>query len=251
MQKLTIKNKLMTVSAVSLLTVSLGHSLPASAGMVTYADPTPAGPSYPGCLEDLGGTPTGADGGISYEWMVKMGKHDKATLINSVGAKSQSEIPPFYVAPDVGWTHTSNWIALEITEPTKLNVKVSRIEGVPFHVINLENTVLNKGLARDKLIPGIAIYNGWDDTSCEDHRYNPSANVDWSTLEWMGNNLNNAQKGSVEYNVKLMPGKYSIAIGGVPKPLETYPANDCDPSDKTCYVYTGSHGYKAELRTGH
>lgn len=245
------KAALSTAVSTAIMAISLSASQVATASTVEYTDPTPAGPTYPGCLPDDGGTPTGADGGISYEWMVSMGKRDKATLINSVGAKSLSEIPPFYVSPDVGWTHTANWIALEITEPTKLNLKVSRIEGVPFHVINLENTVLRKGLARDKLVPGIAIYSGWDDTSCEDHRFNPSSNVEWSTLEWMGNNLNAAQKGSVEYNVRLMPGKYSIAIGGVPKQLETYPANDCDPSDKTCYIYTGSHGYKADLKTGH
>jgi hypothetical protein len=249
MQNVHFKGKLAAVSAASLLTLSLGVSLPATAGTVLFADPMPAGPSYPSCLEDLGGTPTGADGGISYEWMVKMGKADKATLINFVGAKSLSEIPPFYVAPDVGWTHTANWIALEVTEKTKLKVKVSRIEGVPFVVLDAENKLFAKGYSRDKLIPGIAIYNGWDNTSCEDHRFNPSGNVEWSTLEWMGNNLNTAQKGTVEYEVKLMPGKYSIAVGGAPKELETYPADNCNTVDKTCYTYTGRHGYKVEMKT--
>jgi hypothetical protein len=250
MHKLKITSKLPAAFTAGLIALSIGYSLTATAGTVKFADPTPAGSSYPGCLPDLGGTPTGNDGGISYEWTVTLGKTDKATLINSVGAKSLSEIPPFYVSPDVGWTHTANWIALEVTEKTKLRVKASRIEGVPFHVVNLENTVLSKGLARDKLIPGIVIYNGWDDTSCEDHRFNPSANVEWSTLEWMGNNINTAQNGTVEYEVKLMPGKYSIAVGGAPKTLESYPANNCDPADKTCYVYTGSHGYKVEMKTG-
>jgi hypothetical protein len=161
-----------------------------------------------------------------------------------------SEIPPFYVAPDVGWTHTSNWIALEVTEKTKLKVKVSRIEGVPFVVLDAENKLFSKGYSRDKLIPGIAIYSGWDNTSCEDHRYNPSGNVEWSTLEWMGNNLNTAQKGFVEYEIKLMPGKYSIAVGGTPKALDSYPANNCNPADPVCYAYTGNHGYRVEMKTG-
>lgn len=248
MYKLKFKGKLAAASAASLLTLSLGLSLPATASTVEFKDPA-ISPTYPGCA--INEAPTGNDGGISYEWAVKMGKRDNATLINTVGAKSLSEIPPFYVSPDVGWTHTADWIALEVTEKTKLKVKVSRIEGVPFHIISPENTLFAKGYSRNMLIPGIAIYNGWDDTSCEDHRFNPSGNVDWSTLVFKGNNLNTAQKGTVEYEVKLMPGKYSIAVGGVPKALDSYPANDCDPADKTCYIYTGRHGYRMEIKTGH
>jgi hypothetical protein len=242
------KGKLAAVSAASLLTLSLGASITATASTVEFKDPVTS-PTYPGCA--INNAPTGNDGGISYEWKVKMGKRDNATLINFVGAKSLSEIPPFYVAPEVGWTHTSNWIALEVTEKTKLKVKVSRIEGVPFVVLDAENKLFSKGYSRNKLVPGIAIYNGWDDTSCEDHRYNPSGNVAWSTLEWMGNNLNTAQKGTVEYEVKLMPGKYSIAVGGTPKAIDSYPANTCNPADPVCYAYTGNHGYRLEMKTDH
>jgi hypothetical protein len=250
MRKLMNKTAISTAVSTVLMAVSLSASPVATAGTVLFADPVPAGPTYPGCLEDLGGTPTGADGGISYDWTVTMGKHDNATLINFAGAKSLSEIPPFYVAPDVGWTHTSNWVALEVTKKTKLHVKVSRIEGVPFVVLDAENKLFAKGLARDSLIPGVAIYHGWDNTSCEDHRFNPSGNVAWSTLTWIGNNLNTAQKGTVEYKINLMPGKYSMAVGGAPKTLATYPADNCDPTNKTCYTYTGRHGYRMEMKTG-
>lgn len=255
MQNTNFKGKLSTVSALCALTLSLSMSLSATAGTVEFKDPMPAGPTYPGCLDDLGGTPTGADGGISYDWTVKMGKKDSATLINFVGAKSLNEPTTpetgnTYVPPEVGWTHTANWVALEITEPTKLKLKVSRIEGVPFVQLGLNDQFLSKGYSRDKLIPGIAVYSGIDNTSCEDHRFNPNGNVDWSPLEWMGNNLNTAQRGSVEYEIPLMPGQYSIAIGGAPKTLATYPANNCNPVDKTCYTYTGRHGYKVEMKTG-
>jgi hypothetical protein len=247
MQNAHFKGKLSTVSTLCALTLSLAMSLSATAGTVEFKDPVTS-PTYPGCA--INETPTGNDGGIGYEWTVKMGKIDKATLINFVGAKSMSEIPPFYVSPDVGWTHTSNWIALEVTATTKLTVKVSRIEGVPFVVLDAENKLFSKGYSRDKLVPGIAIYNGWDNTSCEDHRYNPSGNVDWSTLVWMGNNLNTAQKSFVEYSIKLIPGKYTIAVGGTPKALDTYPAGNCNPADPICYAYTGNHGYRVEMKTG-
>lgn len=247
MQKPFFISKLPTVGTAALLAFSLGASVTATASTIEFKDPATS-PTYPGCA--INEVPTGNDGGISYEWTVKMGKRDNAVLINTVGAKSLSEIPPFYVSPDVGWTHTADWIAVEVTEKTKLKVRISRIEGVPYHIITPDNALFAKGYSRNMLIPGIAVYNGWDNTSCEDHRFNPSGNVDWSTLVFKGNNLNTAQKGTVEYEANLMPGKYSIAVGGVPKALDSYPANDCNPADKTCYIYTGRHGYRLEMKTG-
>lgn len=245
MFKIQFKSKLSAVCATSLLTVSLGVSLPATAGMVTFADPMPAGTSYPGCLPDLGGTPTGNDGGISYEWTVKMGKKDKVSFVNRVGAKSFNEPPPAYEPPDSGWTHTSNWVALELTHHTKLRIEVNNQEGVPF------TTPTGVATARNKLVPALAVYSGWDNTSCEDHRYNTAGNVDWTTIQFIGNQSNSKGRSVAVYSVELDAGQYSIAIGGSPKVLATYPdAATCSAStDPLCYAYTGFHGYRVEMKT--
>ncbi len=162
--------KLATISSAALIAASLGFSSTASAGSVLYADPVPAGASYPGCLPDLGGTPTGNDGGISYEWTVKLGKNDKASFVNKVGAKSFNEPPPSYEPPETGWTHTSNWVALELTRKANVRIEVERQEGVPF--TSTDSAGQSIVTARNMLVPALSVYSGWDNTSCEDHRYN-------------------------------------------------------------------------------
>ena len=243
MHKAYFKGKLSTASAICFLTLSMGASLTATAGTVTYADPTPADPLlYPSCA--INGTFSGHDGGISYEWTVKLGKKDSASFVNHVGAKSYNEPPPAYEPPETGWTHTSNWVALELTHYTKLRIEVERQEGVPF------TNGTSIATARNKLVPALSVYKGWDDTSCEEHRYNTAGNVDWSTIEFIGNQPNAKGKSVAVYSATLPAGKYSVAIGGSPMVLDTYPAANCDMADPICYRYTGRHGYQVEMKTG-
>lgn len=229
----------LTISA-GLLATMVGFVGPVTAATVEFADPQLAGPSYPGCL-DTGAT--GDDGGISYEWTVSMHRNDQAHLVYLVGAKSWNEPPPAYEPPDTGWTHTSNWIALELKRAARLTIVVERQEGVAYQ--GPTGTVV----ARNKLVPAVSVYKGWDNTSCEDHRYNNSGNDDWSTLEYIGNKPNEHGHKYVVYKVNLRAGRYSIAIGGSPAELKTYPAGNCDPADPVCYAYTGQHGFEAHLKT--
>jgi hypothetical protein len=246
MQNMHFRRRLPTISAIGLLTATLGMSLPVTAGTVTFGDPVPAGLTYPDC--SINEAPTGNDGGISYEWMVKMGGHDKVSFINRVGAKSYNEpleTSSTYAPPYTGWTHTSNWVALELTQRAKIKIKVERQEGVPM----ANSTPVT--VARNKLVPALSIYSGWDNTSCEDHRYNPSGDIDWTTIKYIGNQPNKHGKDEVEYQIVLDAGNYSIAIGGAPKVLPDYSIlTNCNPADPICYAYTGNHGYRVEIKTG-
>lgn len=236
--------KLNRLIGTGLLLASVSAAQPVLAATVTYADPVPAGPTYPGCLDPVppGTGPTGKDGGISYEWTVMMKGRDHAELVGDVGAKSWNEPPPAYEPPYTGWTHTSDWIALDLDQPAKLLIEVERQEGVTFPAGTTIAT------ARNKLVPAISIYKNWDNTSCEDHRYNNAGNDDWSTLEYIGNRPNNGKPVAV-YRAKLPAGQYSIAIGGSPKVLDQYPAGNCDAADPLCYAYTGRHGFEAHIAT--
>ncbi len=242
MFKTTLQSKFAVVSSVAALSLALGFSSSANAGSVNYSDPVPAGPSYPGCL-DTGST--GADGGISYEWTVSLGKKDSASFVNHLGAKSFNEPPPAYEPPDTGWTHTSNWVALNLTHKSKVKIEVERQQGVPY------STATGMATARNMLVPAIAVYSGWDNTSCEDHRYNTAGNVDWTTIQFIGNASNEKGRPVAVYEAELKAGHYSIALGGSPKVLPSYPANNCDVLDPVCYAYTGRHGYRATIKTGH
>jgi hypothetical protein len=200
------------------------------------------GPSGP-----LGGDVSFADpavAGLSYEWTVRMDRRHKVQLIFAVGAKSWNE--PSNPEGEKGWTHTSNWIALELAQPAVLKITVERQQGV----VVVSGTTA--AVARFALVPAVSLYEGWDETTAsETHTFNNVGNF-WSTVVYRGSNSNEKGKPRVRYSVRLPAGRYSIVVGGNPRSLgdaSAYPANDCDPVDPTCYAYTGLQGYKVTLQT--
>ena len=61
---------------------------------------------------------------------VTMSGNDSAVYQGSVGARSWNE--PANPPDAKGWTHTSDWTALELTEAATLTVTVARQSGVLF-----------------------------------------------------------------------------------------------------------------------
>lgn len=179
--------------------------------------------------------------GISYEWTVVLHKKEKVQLVWHVGAKSWSE--PSQPDGLKGWTHTANWIAVELEQPAKLKVTVERQPGVVFGATSV---------ARGALVPALSLYSGWDDTTeFEDHMFNNSDDF-WSTVDFLENEPNEKSKTKIVFvSEKLPAGKYSLVIGGNPASLGdpfNYPTSNCDALDPTCYEYTGTHGYRATLQ---
>jgi hypothetical protein len=193
-------------------------------GDLSFADPAPAG--------------------LSYEWTVKMHRKQTAQMVHAVGAKSWNE--PTNPDGEKGWTHTSNWIALELEEAARVAIKVERQQGVV--VVSGNNT----SAARFALVPAVTLYRGWDETTeNENHTFNQLGNF-WATVVYLGHAANPKAKPSVTYKAKLLAGRYSLVVGGNPKSLgdpAAYPPNGCDPADAVCNQYTGLHGYKLTITT--
>jgi len=217
------------LAAVGLLTAGTGVArthvgLPTGpiVGEVSFADPAPAG--------------------LSYEWTVFLAKRQKVELVNAVGAKSWNE--PSNPDGSKGWTHTSNWIAVELDDPGVLKIAVTYQQGV----VNAAAGVAV--VTRSALVPAVSLYDGWDETTeSEVHTFNNTGNF-WSTVQYLGSAPNPKGKESVVYKKKLPAGRYSIVIGGNPPSLggpSAYPPADCDPLDALCYQYTGLQGYRATL----
>jgi len=226
----------------ALCALSLSYALAGAAGPAHAADPG----AFLGALVDWADP---APLGISYEWTVTMAAKQKAGLVGYVGAKSWNE--PSNPDGLKGWTHTSNWVALDLTEPAKLKITMERQQGVTYA------SGLNVVVARAALYPALSLYSGWDDTSDEDHTYNNSGDF-WSTIQFLDNEPNWAnKKGQSKTKIvfatkKLAAGHYSIALGGNPPALANlgdYPASNCDPTDDLCYVYTGQQGYRVTIET--
>jgi hypothetical protein len=192
-------------------------------GDLSFADPAPAG--------------------IGYEWTVRLRHGERAELVNAVGAKSWNE--PSNPEGLKGWTHTSNWIALELVDDAVVRITVVRQPGV---VVPSGSTF---AAARTEIVPALSLYRGWDETTVfEDHTFNNLGNF-WSTIEYVGAAANAKSRPKVTYRVRLPAGRYSLVVGGNPRALgdaSAYPANGCDPVDPTCYAYTGLHGYRAVLQ---
>lgn len=157
-----------------------------------------------------------AAGGIGYTWSISMSDSDFATATNHVGALSHNDPINFATAPLTGWTHTSNWVALELTSTADLTITLARKAGVP----NGAST------AGANLYPAFSLYSGWDNDGGDDHIYNNSGDFDWAEdLSFIGAEHNGVAIGTntpalglttVSHVFTLPAGLYSIALGGNP-----------------------------------
>ncbi|MCP9451526.1 MAG: VPLPA-CTERM sorting domain-containing protein [Nitrospira sp.] len=169
--------------------------------------------------------------GIGYEWQVVMGSLDLAHFHGSVGAKSWAE--PGQPVGAKGWTHTTDWVALDLTGvggPVYLTVELERGHS-----------------GNSQLFPAFTLYQGWelvnDDT--DNHTFNNTGNISWATnLTYLahvanagGPNGTDSGTGSehVHATFTLNPGLYSLVFGG--NPPYTIPPQG------------GSHSFSATLST--
>jgi hypothetical protein len=181
--------------------------------------------------------------GLSYEWTVAMGRRQTASLVGHVGALAWNV--PTQPEGLKGWTHWSNWIALELTEAASVTVTVERQQGVVY------SNGSSEIVARSALVPALSFYSGQDDTTDpEEHRYDNSGNF-WSTVQFVGKEANARARTKIQYKLRnLAAGRYTIAIGGNPPAIDTYPSAGCAPDgDPVCYAYSGEHGYRVTIDT--
>lgn len=176
-----------------------------------------------------------SSGGINYTWTVSgMGDSDNSgPIVRHVGALSFNDPVNFSDPIGTGWTHTSDWIALDLTAPALLTIQVARKAGVPNGTATAGNL----------LVPAFALWSGWHISGGDHHVFNNSGNFAWAPeLLFVGNETNGNPNGtnttglgltSVSDSFVLPAGKYSIEIGG-------NPVNS---------VGSGRQGYEAILTT--
>lgn len=196
-----------------------------SAVAINYADPAP-------------------EKGIGYEWTVTMqhgGVAQTAEFVRHVGAKSSFE--PANPAPNIAWQHTTDWVALDLKDKTLLTVELTNQRGVQFTTIGTDGKAV-ENTAGIGYFPAFSFYSGWDDTSTEDHAFNPVGDF-WSTVKYIDSAYikeaqaihGNEAVRTIKKQFILPAGQYSLNIGGVN-------AIYC-VSTQPCY--NGRHGYRARL----
>lgn len=155
-------------------------------------------------------------GGIGYEYTVTMSGADTATFSNHVGAWSwQDESVP---ADPVGWTHTSNWVAFNLTATSVFTIKLERDATVPWP----SSSDANRLASVAAMYPSYTIWKNWDNDGSESHSYNNDGALTWAedltyvTAFVQGGPLpyySNSSLETIERTYVLPAGQYTIAIG--------------------------------------
>jgi hypothetical protein len=148
--------------------------------------------------------------GITYEFKGSTNHGGAGSISGSVGAKSWAE--PNNPVDAKGWTHTSNWVQLDLSG---------------MHVPGVLTIQMERG-ATGSLFPAFSLYSGWenDTPDTNNHTFNNTGAISWADdLTYIGHVANaGGQNGtangtgltSVSQQFFLNPGLYSIALGGNP-----------------------------------
>jgi hypothetical protein len=174
------------------------------------AGATAAGTVTPGDVP--GGT---GDGGVPYTYQADLsGPGDLVTIVDSVGNKSWADpmnpdLGDFDL--DAGWTHTSNWIHLELAAETDLTITLAPKDGVPDG---------SGGTLAADLVPALSLWSGADNDGNADHFYEQGSVPGWVDAAGFAF-LDHADTGpgpfagaEAEITGTFAAGVYTIAVGG-------------------------------------
>jgi hypothetical protein len=154
--------------------------------------------------------PAALQSGLTYEWLAEADHGGDGQISGSVGAKSWAE--PGQPAGAKGWTHTSDWVALDLSA---------------MHETSLVTIELARGATGD-LFPAFSLFSGWETVNSDatNHTFNNIGNISWATsltfIDHVANagGVNGTESGvgltSVSKQFLLAPGLYTIALGGNP-----------------------------------
>jgi hypothetical protein len=187
----------------------------------------------PALLSYIPSSPTG----IPYKWDVQLSEHSYTQFISYVGAKSWWE--PTNPSTTPGWTHSSNWVKLELQKAAYVEIEIEAETGIACTgpTFPCDRTTL---VAVGNLYPAISLYKGVDTSSVQDHVFNPVGNGSFfsSSVKYLDSKKSKG-KHSLTYKTKLAAGSYTLNIGG---------ANSfyCKPTD---VCYKGGQGYEATILT--
>ncbi len=168
-----------------------------------------------------------AAGGITYKYTAQLGGNDSAIFSSHVGAWSWEDNSLFGIGDDpVGWTHTSNWVALILDAPSVFTIRLKRDANVPQPISGDPGHLA----ATSSMFPSFTLWSGWDNdlmpaavatslgydplTAHDHHTYNNDGLVEWAEdLTGVVGFVNNSTDTFVEATYALPAGQYSLVLG--------------------------------------
>lgn len=169
--------------------------------------------------------------GVPYKWTIDLDHEDQAELVTHVGAWSWEDDSLFNAGanePPVGWTHTSAWAGITLSQPSHLTVLMERQAGVAWPSIDHPTRTASTA----SMFPSFTIWQHWDQDGDQNHTYNNRGNVDWAEKLVFVGFVDNSTEESIQRSFNLPAGKYTIVFGS------NAPATDTD-----------RQGFKATLST--
>ncbi|MCB1076294.1 MAG: hypothetical protein KDM64_00585 [Verrucomicrobiae bacterium] len=151
-----------------------------------------------------------APGGISYGRIVTVGSGDSGSFSDHVGAWSWEDNSLFGEGePPVGWTHTSNWVGVHVTEPLTLDVTMTRDADVPWP----SGANPDRKADTSSMFPSLTLWRGWNNGGPDNHTYNNRGDVDWAPdLDYL-DHCDNSTEETITRSWTLAPGYYTLALG--------------------------------------
>ena len=184
-----------------------------------------------------------APAGIGYSWIVTAGRGNSGSVSSHVGAWSWEDNSLFggvgQGTDPVGWTHTSKWLGLHVTEPVTFNVTMSRNATVPWPSVEDPNRLADT----TSMFPSFTLWRNWYNDGDDDHTYNNRGAVSWaSDLQYI-DHLDNSTSETVTRSWTLTPGHYTFALGS------NSAATDSDRQGFTFAWTTSNPAYESPIIT--
>jgi hypothetical protein len=183
---------------------------------------------------------TPSPNGIPYRWLVTPEK-TQVNFSYYVGSKSWWEPANYDANPSLpGWTHNTNWIALNLKAKSWVTIEVGPAAPMPCAPPSQPAACDSTGRTGSDIYPAISLYRGYDTTSPQDHVFNPRGSFWAKRLRYISSSSQSDPVTHVLKFRKLLPaGVYTINIGGAAA-ISPY----CSQSAP---CYTGGKSYQATI----
>jgi hypothetical protein len=153
--------------------------------------------------------------GVTYTWQIALsGPGDSAEVVRAVGSKAWADpsnpgLGSFGL--NAGWTHTSNWVYVNLAEAAEVEFSLAPNDAVS----NGEG-----GFFAGDLVPAFSLWSGVDDDGTDDHYYEQGAVPHWIDAAGFAF-LDHADEGPGPFDgsiatltIELPAGEYTLALGG-------------------------------------
>lgn len=152
-------------------------------------------------------------GGVGYAFTVVAGADETGNFKSHVGAWSWEDNDlfgnPGQSPQPVGWTHTSNWVAVKLTQEVFFSLTLERDATVPWPSVQDPNRLADT----TSMFPSLTLYRGWDHDGSDDHTYNNRGNVAWAEDIRYVDHVDNSTAETITRTWRLPAGDYSFALG--------------------------------------